>query len=238
MKKQIYPPFYSAITEFWPFPLNISNAFLYYCNFNKENFDDIDYQNANIELPANLNKAINKRKAEYLAGRLCAKEALKKLNYQGYPTTNKDKGPNWPESICGSITHSHNIAAAVVASKQNWQSIGIDIEQLLNTKRSERLLSTVTNNKEQQLILTDTDIGLFTTLAFSIKESLFKALYPITNTRFYFEHAEIIDWSKTGKVRLKLLIELSKEWHEGKEITGQFCIKDNYLWSLITIPNK
>ncbi len=35
-------------------------------------------------------------------------------------------------------------------------------------------------------------VALLVTLTFSAKESLFKALYPIVQKRFYFEHAEVV----------------------------------------------
>lgn len=62
------------------------------------------------------------------------------------------------------------------------------------------------------------------TLTFSLKESLFKTLYPLTLQRFYFEHAELLEWSADGLARLRLLTDLSAEWRHGAELSGQFCV--------------
>lgn len=236
MNSVIFPTFCSSISTEWPFPLAIHNIASCHCTFDKNNFADTDYVDSHITLPDSLQAAINKRKAEYLAGRLCAREALKKFNYYGYPLSQEDKSPLWPITLCGSISHSQQIVAAIVSQRQDWQSLGLDIELLLDNQRSTKLLSTITNANEQQLI--GDNLSLFTTLAFSIKESLFKALYPLTHKRFYFEHAEIINWSKNGQITLKLLIDLSNEWKKDCEISGQFSLRGHYLWSLISIPNK
>ncbi|MNG26230.1 hypothetical protein D3C84_1111950 [compost metagenome] len=73
------------------------------------------------------------------------------------------------------------------------------------------------------------------TLTFSLKESLFKALYPIVQQRFYFEHAEVLAWSADGHARLRLLTDLSAQWHKGKEIEGQFSLQDDQLLSLVSV---
>ena len=67
-------------------------------------------------------------------------------------------------------------------------------------------------------------LGLGVTLTFSLKESLFKALYPLTRQRFYFEHAELLEWSVEGYARLRLLTDLSADWQAGRELEGQFCV--------------
>ena len=79
------------------------------------------------------------------------------------------------------------------------------------------------------------DQALLVTLTFSVKESLFKALYPIVRQRFYFEHAEVLDWTHDGQVRLRLLTDLSAEWRHGSELQAQFGVKDGQLLSLVGI---
>lgn len=235
MNSAIFPKFCTSFSTEWPFALNTHNISCCHCTFDKNHFADTDYISAQVVMPDLLKTAINKRKAEYLAGRICAREALKKFNYHGYPSSQEDKSPLWPLTVCGSISHSQHVAAAIVSQTRIWQSVGLDIELILDNQRSAKLLSTITNTNERQLA--GDDLSLFTTLAFSIKESLFKALYPLTHKRFYFEHAEIICWSRSGQVTLKLLIDLSNEWPIGSEITGQYCVRDHFLWSLINIPS-
>lgn len=77
--------------------------------------------------------------------------------------------------------------------------------------------------------------ALLVTLTFSAKESLFKALYPIVQQRFYFEHAEVVEWSAAGHVRLRLLTDLSAEWSHGTELSAQFALHEAQLLSLVAI---
>jgi enterobactin synthetase component D len=53
--------------------------------------------------------------------------------------------------------------------------------------------------------------------------------------RFYFEHAEVLEWSDAGHVRLRLLTDLSAEWCHGTELEGQFAVNGEQLLSLVAI---
>lgn len=78
-------------------------------------------------------------------------------------------------------------------------------------------------------------LAMLVTLTFSVKESLFKALYPIVQQRFYFEHAEVLEWDEAGEVKLRLLTDLSSEWRNGAELQAQFAVMDGQLLSLVSI---
>ncbi|WP_122563072.1 4'-phosphopantetheinyl transferase family protein, partial [Pseudomonas viridiflava] len=116
--------------------------------------------------------------------------------------------------------------------------LGLDTEHLLSHDRASRLAGEIltTNELADMANGPDDQVALRVTLTFSIKEALFKALYPIVQQRFYFEHAELLEWSQDGSARLRLLIDLSREWHHGKELEGQFSVQDDHLLSLISIP--
>jgi enterobactin synthetase component D len=53
--------------------------------------------------------------------------------------------------------------------------------------------------------------------------------------RFYFEHAEMLEWSETGHARLRLLTDLSDEWCHGKALEAQFSVHEGQLLSLVAI---
>ena len=71
-------------------------------------------------------------------------------------------------------------------------------------------------------------------LTFSLKESLFKALYPLTLTRFYFHDAELLEIDHDS-ARLRLLIDLHPDWRTGTELDGQFAQFDNKVLSLVAV---
>ena len=225
----------SPLQHHWPLPRPVSGAQLVSCAFDPANLASDDFQRAAIEQTPALQRSVAKRQAEYLAGRVCARAALETLDGRRYvPATGEDRAPVWPADITGSITHGKGRAAAVVAHKGNCQGLGLDQETLLDDERATRLMKEILTAAELQR-LDPTQAGLAVTLTFSIKESLFKALYPLVLKRFYFEHAELLEWSADGHARLRLLTDLSPEWHQGRELEGQFCLMGDQLLSLVAI---
>ncbi|MOA21829.1 phosphopantetheinyltransferase component of enterobactin synthase multienzyme complex [compost metagenome] len=122
----------------------------------------------------------------------------------------------------------------MVAGEGDCQGLGLDQESLLDDQRAERLMGEILTPAELER-LDRSQLGLTVTLTFSLKESLFKTLYPLTRQRFYFEHAEVLEWSTEGLARLRLLTDLSPEWQHGVELEGQFCVQDGHLLSLISV---
>ncbi|MBJ9977197.1 4'-phosphopantetheinyl transferase superfamily protein [Pseudomonas sp. S75] len=225
----------TALQHHWPLPQPVPGAVLVSCAFDPGNLAADDFQRAGVAQSASLHRSVAKRQAEYLAGRVCARAALLRLDGRDYiPDTQADRSPLWPADIRGSITHSQGWAAAVVAHDTACQGIGLDQECLLEDERAERLAEQILTPAELER-LDRSQLGLGVTLTFSLKESLFKALYPLTLTRFYFEHAEVLSWSPEGHARLRLLTDLSAQWHQGRELQGQFCLQDGHLLSLVSV---
>jgi enterobactin synthetase component D len=197
-----------------------------------------DFQRSAVPPPPSIQRSVAKRQAEFLAGRVCARMALQQLDrLDCVPAIGEDRAPVWPGHISGSITHSTGHAAAIVGYKAQWRGLGMDLENLLSLERAERLAGEILTADELQRMATmpREQIALLVTLTFSLKESLFKALYPIVQKRFYFEHAEVLEWSDAGHVRLRLLTDLSAEWCHGTELKGQFAVDGEQLLSLVAI---
>jgi enterobactin synthetase component D len=205
------------------------------CAFDPARLAADDFQRAGIAQTPNLQRSVAKRQAEYLAGRVCARAALQRLDGRDYvPASHEDRSPIWPAGIHGSITHGQGWAAAVVAVDGACRGLGLDQESLLDEERAERLAGEILTAAELER-LDRSQQALAVTLTFSLKESLFKTLYPLTHQRFYFEHAELLTWSADGHARLRLLTDLSAEWRHGVELDGQFCVQDGHLLSLISV---
>lgn len=180
---------------------------------------------------------VAKRQSEYLAGRLCAREALRRLTGQAsVPAVGSDRAPQWPQGVAGSITHGDGWAAALVAPQQHWRGVGLDVEQRLPVERALRLQGEILTPAERERLqgLDDEERALRISLTFSFKESLFKALYPLTLTRFYFEDAELLQCAPDA-TRLRLLIDLNGEWRNGAELNGQFALFDDKVLSCVAV---
>ncbi|MDP9940951.1 4'-phosphopantetheinyl transferase family protein [Ectopseudomonas alcaliphila] len=182
-------------------------------------------------------RGVAKRQAEYLAGRLCAREALRRVTGQAsVPAVGEDRAPQWPRGVVGSITHGDNWAAALVAARDQWRTVGMDVERLLPAERAQRLQGEILTPAELQRLqaLGEQARAARISLTFSLKESLFKALYPLTLTRFYFHDAELLEASQDS-ARLRLLIDLHPDWRTGAELDGQFALFDNKVLSLVAV---
>ena len=225
----------TPLQNHWPLPRPIPGAVLVSCAFDPTQLGHDDFARASIEQTASLQRSVAKRQAEYLAGRVCARAALQHLDGRVYvPGTHEDRSPIWPAGISGSITHGKGWAAAVVARQEDCRGLGLDQESLLSVERATRLAGEILTEAELQR-MDPQQTGPVVTLTFSLKESLFKALYPIVLQRFYFEHAEVLEWSADGYARLRLLTDLSPQWHHGRELEAQFCLQGEQLLSLVAV---
>lgn len=230
------PDFCTPLDADWPLPTPLAGCHLRSTRFDRQRLQAGDFPLSRVEAPANIQRSVAKRQAEYLAGRICARAALLAAGSAAWvPGTDDERAPIWPAGFCGSITHGDGWAAAIVGRSSHWRGLGLDVENRLESARAERLAGEILTPDELAR-LDPRQAALQVTLTFSLKESLFKALFPLVRKRFYFEHAELLSWSAGGNARLRLLTDLSEEWHHGKEIAGQFSLFDNRLLSLVAIP--
>lgn len=142
-----------------------------------------------------LSNAVARRKAEHLAGRIAAHEALRLHGVNDYiPGIGLHRAPCWPPGFTGSITHTDKIALATVIadSPDRRCGIGIDTEIIMNSYDAQDIADSIVNAAERELLnICDLPFPLALTLAFSAKESLFKALYRHVGQYFDFAAAEV-----------------------------------------------
>ena len=131
-----------------------------------------------------IKSAVASRQGEYSAVRMCAREAMAHLGIPAGPVLNDDKRcPIWPEGIIGSMTHCRGYRAAALAREGILRSLGIDAEPAEPLPRG--VFTRIATPIEAEVVLALTgespDIP-WDRLLFSLKESLYKAWYPLTRT--------------------------------------------------------
>ncbi len=160
-----------------------------------------------VALPAfagvGLEHAVEKRQREFIAGRLAAKVALEKLGIVDTEVPiGADRSPTWPSGIAGSITHTAELAACVVARKLAVSALGIDLE-LTQAVRPEIWESVLTAREIAALTAKPmAECSLLATLIFSAKEAFFKMQYPLTGQWVEFHAAEIDIGESDGSFEL------------------------------------
>src|SRR5438132_9137019 len=99
-----------------------------------------------------VQRAVNKRRRAFSAGRGCARAALASLGLPGAQDIAIMSGPRrqplWPSGIVGSITHSEAYCAAAVAWESQLAGLGIDAE--LNTPLDDDLAEFVLSSSERR----------------------------------------------------------------------------------------
>lgn len=229
--------FLSHFQQHWPFPSPLPECTLISSCFNEKAVSEALFTSYAIDAP----QAASKRQAEFLASRLCAREALRLQTGQAslpLPQAHS-RAPRWPANSCGSMSHSHAICAAIVGNSKHWQSLGLDLEKPLSPVRAQRLAKTILTPAEHQhyLTLDDEQRALYLTLVFSFKESLFKALNPLTGTYFGFHDAQVLELSSldTGYAQLRLCKDLSAFWRDGEQLQGQFSHLHGSVMTLVSV---
>lgn len=151
-------------------PLTFADHTLHIVGFDPDSFHEHDL----LWLPhhAQLLSSGRKRKAEHLAGRIAAVHALREFGLKTVPGIGTQRQPVWPQGLFGSISHSASTALAVVSR----QPVGIDIEAIFTPQTATELASSIVTHAEKELLANSgLSIEQALTLAFSAKESAFKA---------------------------------------------------------------
>lgn len=182
--------------------------------FSAEHFTKNLFQEYAIAQSANLEQAVIKRQAEHLAGRYCAKQALKQHFSENQEIcdipSGKHREPMWPANVLGSITHTNTYALCAIGDSESFHGIGIDMEEILGINCAKELAEQIHNQQELKLLmLNNFSTNLATTLLFSAKESIFKALYNNVSEYFGFEVARL---SKVVPAKQSLTFSLDKNF--------------------------
>ena len=136
--------------------------------------------------------AVDRRRAEFAAGRNSARQALAQI---GFPAAvipaGPDRAPAWPPGAVGSIAHAEGMAVAVAARAQDFLSLGVDIE--LSGRVQEELwphILTEAEGKAARLRPAPERVP-WATAIFAIKEAFYKFQYPLSRRWLHFREVEV-----------------------------------------------
>jgi enterobactin synthetase component D len=151
-------------------------------------------------LPRALRHASPKRQRDFLAGRWCAEQGLRRLGAGStHVAMAEDRTPIWPDGVVGSITHSGDFAAAAVAWAADVAGLGIDSEQIIDPAAARDIAAVCMADEARLFRPADgRSFSEFCTLVFSAKEAVFKCLFPLTRKLLEFSDVRItsLDWDR------------------------------------------
>lgn len=194
-------------------------------------FQSAWFAHAQLAQPASIARSVPKRQAEFFFGRWAAREALLQGGVVGAQVLiGPSREPIWPPGWVGSLSHCQGYAAAAVAPARSIQCIGIDIERVATAQTLEALLAVAVDATESDR-LTRSAPGLsraqLATLAFSAKESFYKATFPLVGRFIGFEAARVIEVCEAeGVLRMELTESLAGPWRAGCNVEVPFQMMD------------
>jgi 4'-phosphopantetheinyl transferase EntD len=191
------------------------------------------------EEEATVGRAVEKRRREFVTARTCARQALGRLGLPAQAIPSGEKGePRWPEGVVGSITHCTDYRACALARSTDLATIGVDAE--VDEPLPEGLLPDIALPEERQLILdleAEAPNVSWDRLLFSIKESVYKAWFPLARQWLGFEDATVTIDPHRGTFSAQLLVpgpSVGGLVLDG--FSGRWLAEDGLLLAAIALP--
>jgi 4'-phosphopantetheinyl transferase EntD len=192
------------------------------------------------EEAALVERATEKRRQEFAAGRECAREALAALDMEKSPILRGYRGaPQWPLGIVGSITHCAGYCAAAVARTKDLAAVGLDAEP--NAALPGGVLEMVSLPAERarlrDLASAHPEIS-WDRLLFCAKEAVYKVWFPLTGRWLGFADADITINAADGTFAARLLVpapDLGGRQLDGG-FTGRWLSRENLILTAIAVP--
>jgi enterobactin synthetase component D len=110
-----------------------------------------------------------------------------------------------------------------VARREDAASVGIDTEECLEAARAERVGPGILDEEERRLArLSPAGLAIWTTAAFSVKESLFKLLHPVVGRSFFYAAASLVTIDlDAGRFLVRLNVDLAAGYPAGLRFEGR-----------------
>ncbi len=183
--------------------------------------------------------AVEKRRREFSTGRACARDALGQLGVPPREILSGPRGePLWPEGIVGSITHCDGFRGCAVARRSDFAAIGIDAE--VDAALPDGLLGDIALPEERRALAAlarEDPTPSWDRLLFSIKESVYKAWFPLTGRWLGFEDARVTINRGNRTFTARLLVR--GPVLDGREVSGfsgTWLIAGGVVLSAISVP--
>jgi 4'-phosphopantetheinyl transferase EntD len=201
---------------------------------------DLDEELFEEEAAAVAN-AVESRRREFTTGRACARAALAQLGFppQAIPA-GENGAPLWPAGIVGSITHCEGFRASAVGRAAELTAIGIDAEP--NRPLPDGVLADIALPAERadlRALAMETPEVCWDRLLFSIKESIYKAWFPLAQRWLGFEDAVVAIDRESDAFAARLLVP--GPVFEGAPLrgfAGRWVVRDGIVLAAIALRER
>jgi len=144
----------------------------------------------------------------------------------------QERAPAWPPGYTGSISHTDGIAAAVAMRTHRVRGVGLDIERVATPVALEAILATAIDATELEPLTTIAKrLGwpFALTVAFSAKESFYKATAATVGRFFDFNVLRIVDCaSGSNEIKVEVAEPLAPNIPTGMRFTLSYVQMDEH----------
>lgn len=176
----------------------------------------------------------SKRLADFCTGRYCLRQSTSPLGFEGEILIGERGMPLLPAHITASISHSKTMCGAIAAHKEQYISLGFDIETNGRVHKDMWHLLFTENETDYLNSLGENEQNLTSTIFFSLKEAYYKMQYPLTGTFLDFPEVEVLADNDT--LAVKLLREVNERFITGHITPGYIIQHENQVITYCTIP--
>ncbi len=185
-------------------------------------------------------RAVEKRRREFTAGRVCARAALERLGIRGVPLrAGPDRAPVWPPGVVGSLSHCPDYCGVAVARRGAIAGLGFDAERL--RPLGDRVVALICSEGERAHLasLPGLTPALWAMVVFCAKESAYKCQHPLTGMALGFKDVEILLDPRAGSFAATILGGHAPDGNRARpalrELRGRFARDGEHVFAGLTL---
>jgi 4'-phosphopantetheinyl transferase EntD len=203
-----------------------------------ETGEEHDFESLLPEERKAVERAVPRRRREFAGGRHCAREAMRQLGLPALPIPmGKDRSPQWPAGVVGSISHCGTRCVAVAALRSDgFLTLGVDIEAA--TDLDEDLFETICLPQEMAAIELSLPHrrGWAAKAYFSAKECVFKCQYPLTGLMLGFQDVHV-EFDPTFRTFVGRIVAESAGSPAGLGMNGQIREREGFIVTAMAVKS-
>ncbi|HCQ65627.1 MAG TPA: phosphopantetheinyl transferase [Rhodobacteraceae bacterium] len=186
---------------------------------------------------AEMPRAVESRRREYVAGRVAAHRAMEKLGLSARPVlSNRSRAPSWPRGLTGSLSHNDTTCIAAVARSSQVKSLGVDVED--ESPLAPDLVATICTLEERAWLATQPEAarGGLAKLIFCAKEAVYKCQFPVSHRLLDFDAVLVTPDVDTGQFEATFLVDTGP-FRVNHRLNGRFAVAGGLIHTAVVLPS-
>ncbi|MEV4202730.1 4'-phosphopantetheinyl transferase family protein [Micromonospora globbae] len=190
------------------------------------------------ELACLSERAVESRRRDFTAGRVCARRAMTALGLPEEAVPSRaDRAPVWPAGVVGTITHTRGYCAAAAARATDVRAVGMDAEQHKELNPGVRRMICLPEEDDHLARLPG---GVsWPAVLFSAKETVYKVWHPVVGTWLDFTDARLEIDPDEGSFTARIAparVDAAPVPRPPRTVRGRFTVSDGLVRTAAVLP--